>query len=250
MDNHNYNIYQPTPHTGSPPLPLAPGLRPPPPSGSPPLPLAPGLRPPPPPGSPPRPPTLTIPTDSSFITRYDDTKRRTNAVKGFEDKEDDYETYHADDICGSGFDGLATTIEIKLNSGELVEAINQVATCISERLSKKTFEELDTGHQEVIICLQQFLNDLRVYLNAEGLPNDNYNYNLRYGFIVRFYDPREKPRKLGFYIINRKDLNINLGGSGKRKRTIRKHRKHKKIFGKRARTKKRNKAFKRTTKRR
>jgi hypothetical protein len=110
-------------------------------------------------------------------------KRATWAVRDFENREYGQPAYHDDNICGSGNDGLASTIQTQLNAGQLVEAINQIKRCISGR----EVTAVDRTHKNLIPIYKDFLEQLQLYMGVGG-PNEEYQDVLRNGgFIVKFY---------------------------------------------------------------
>ena len=124
--------------------------------------------------------------------------------------------YHADNICGSGFDGLATTIEIKLNEGKIGEAINQLNTCIKER----RLTTRDKSHQNVILILENFLKKVKNYEDPV-LLNNVINHG---GFIVRYNE--YIGRLAEFDVIQRRKISFTRErfSAGKYKKTYRKRR--------------------------
>ena len=125
--------------------------------------------------------------------------------------------YHADNICGSGFDGLATTIEIKLNEGKIGEAINQLNTCIKER----RLTTRDKSHQNVILILENFLKKVKKYDEDPDLLNNVINHG---GFIVRYNE--YIGRLAEFDVIQRRKILFTHQrfSAGKYKKTYRKRR--------------------------
>jgi len=87
--------------------------------------------------------------------------------------------YHTDDICGSSFHGLATTVEQQIQRGYLNDAMAQVEKCIRER-EKTTY---DDSHFFAIQILIRFYQKLQIIAN---------NYVKFYGLIhttlVRYND--------------------------------------------------------------
>ena len=145
-------------------------------------------------------------------------KRKTWAVPDNESSitpDDKRPQYHAINICGSGFDGLATTIETYLNEGKLQEAIHQINTCIREREPKAK----DKSHQNAIRTLHELLHQLNLYNNEP----DTYNNIAEHGgFIVRYNEYIGELSQ--FHVIPRRNLTFitqRLSG-GKYKKTHRK----------------------------
>jgi hypothetical protein len=69
--------------------------------------------------------------------------------------------YHANDVCGSNFHGLATTIQRLIQEGRLNEAIEQVRRCIEARKAEQRRKGFDSGHNEAIQSLKLFLIELQ-----------------------------------------------------------------------------------------
>jgi hypothetical protein len=122
--------------------------------------------------------------------------------------------YHDDKICGSGFDGLATTIEYKLNNRQINEAIDQLNDCIAQR----NVTTWDKTHKNVILILENLLRQVKNYEDPDIL-NDVINNG---GFIVRYY---EHIGMLSFFVVEeRRYLSFipqRLSG-GKYKKTYKK----------------------------
>jgi hypothetical protein len=152
-------------------------------------------------------------------------KRTTWSVPDYEnDEREDIKrpNYHAMEICGSGFDGLATTIETHLNEGQIQKAVNQVNTCINER--EPTAK--DKSHQKAINTLKNFLQQLKWYDNNLDSFNDIINHG---GFIVRYNEYIGELAE--FHIIPRKNYTFitQRFSGGKYKKTYRKRKNKKSI---------------------
>jgi hypothetical protein len=145
-------------------------------------------------------------------------KRTTWSVPDYENDErldSKRPNYHAIDICGSGFDGLATTIETHLNEGQIQNAVNQVNTCINQR--EPTAK--DKSHQKAIKTLKNFLHQLKWYNNNPDSFNDIINDG---GFIVRYNEYIGELSE--FHIIPRRNNTFitHRFSAGKYKKTYRK----------------------------
>jgi hypothetical protein len=84
--------------------------------------------------------------------------------------------YHTDSLCGSGFHGLATTIERLAKAGQLREARDQIKNCIATRqieINKRRFP--DPYHNRVIGILNDFYHKFvklqRHYINYIPILN-------------------------------------------------------------------------------
>lgn len=140
--------------------------------------------------------------------------------------------YHADNICGSGFDGLATTIEIKLNEGRIEDAIHQLNNCIEQR--KRMIR--DKSHQNVILILDNLLKQVKKYDDPD-LLKDVRDHG---GFIVRYneYIGRlaefvvEQRRKIMFekHFSAGKYIKKQRSRKRKHKRSVSRKRKHKRTI--------------------
>ena len=189
------------------------------------------------------------PRDPEFSNvSYATGKRATWAVPDFENRQYGQPGYHDDEICGSGNDGLAHTINKKLNKGQLVGAIEQIKRCIRGR----TVTAVDSTHKNTIPLLIEFLEQLEIYMGPNG-PKEEYHDVLRNGrFVVQYEHYTHIP---GFKVYQYRNMTAidknleevlkkssrNSGGSRKYKKT-RKSMKAKS-------TKKRNKKCKRTKRR-
>jgi hypothetical protein len=129
--------------------------------------------------------------------------------------------YHADNICGSGFDGLATTIEIKLNEGRIEEAIHQLNNCIEQR----KITTRDKSHQNVILILDNLLEQVKNYEDPDVLK-DVIDHG---GFIVRYNE--YIGRLAEFVVEQRRNLSFipQRFSAGKYKKTYRKRKNKKSI---------------------
>lgn len=178
--------------------------------------------------------TLSIP-DKSFRVQPSIGSRTNWNVSDYEKDERPSEKrppYHADNICGSGFDGLATTIEIKLNGGRIEDAIHQLNNCIEQR--KRTTR--DKSHQNVILILENLLKQVKKYENPD-LLNDVIDHG---GFIVRYneYIGRlaefvvEQRRKIMFekHFSAGKYIKKQRSRKRKHKRSVSRKRKHKRTI--------------------
>jgi hypothetical protein len=85
--------------------------------------------------------------------------------------------YHRDNLCGSSYYGLATTIQRLLRNGELTKSISQVNSCIKARQrysravrssepSDKNFHK--DSHKEAIKILSDFKSKLEDLLSLES----------------------------------------------------------------------------------
>jgi hypothetical protein len=158
--------------------------------------------------------------DKSFRVQPILGKRTTWSVPDYEnDEREDSKrpNYHAIDICGSGFDGLATTIETHINEGQIQNAINQVNTCINQR--EPTAK--DKSHQKAIMTLKNFLRQLKWYDDNPVSFNDIINDG---GFIVRYNEYIGELSDI--QIIPRRNLTFTTKSfsAGKYKKTYRKRR--------------------------
>lgn len=158
--------------------------------------------------------------DKSFSVQSSLGKRTTWNVPDYDnDEREDSKrpNYHTIDICGSGFDGLATTIETYLNEGQIQKAINQVNTCINQR--EPTAK--DKSHQKAIKTLKNFLSHLEWYDNNPYSFNDIINHG---GFIVRYNEYIGELADI--QIIPRRNLTFitKSFSAGKYKKTYRKRR--------------------------
>jgi len=177
--------------------------------------------------------TISIP-DKSFRVQPSIGSRTNWNVSDYEKDERPSEKrppYHADNICGSGFDGLATTIEIKLNEGRIEEAIHQLNNCIEQR--KRTTR--DKSHQNVILILDNLLEQVKKYEDPD-LLKDVIDHG---GFIVRY---NEYIGRLAEFVVEqrRKIMFEKHFSAGKYKKKQCSHkRKHKRSVTRRKRNNKR-----------
>jgi acid stress-induced BolA-like protein IbaG/YrbA len=88
-------------------------------------------------------------------------------LEGFGSRGQPY--YHVDDICGSSFHGLATTVEQQIQRGYVNDAMAQVDKCIRER----QLTAYDNSHFFAIQILSRFYQKLQIiannYVNFYGL---------------------------------------------------------------------------------
>jgi hypothetical protein len=177
--------------------------------------------------------TISIP-DKSFRVQPSIGSRTNWNVSDYEKDERPSEKrppYHADNICGSGFDGLATTIEIKLNEGRIEEAIHQLNNCIEQR--KRTTR--DKSHQNVILILDNLLKQVKKYEDPDLLKNVIDHG----GFIVRY---NEYIGRLAEFVVEqrRKIMFEKHFSAGKyKKKQCSRKRKHKRSVTRRKRNNKR-----------
>jgi hypothetical protein len=72
--------------------------------------------------------------------------------------------YHSDDICGSSFHGLATTIQRLMKEGEVDEALDQIKRCIDARKaenSKRGITGSDDSHHQAVLQLEDLYIKIR-----------------------------------------------------------------------------------------
>jgi len=174
------------------------------------------------------------PSNTFFSNTSYATGRATQAVGDFEKRNYGQPNYHDDEICGSGNDGLAGSIQQKLNEGLLLRAINQLERCIKARQETA----VDTSHKNLIPILTEFLEQLRPYV-TRGIPNKYYYDVLRDGgFVVKFYHRTNPAVFIVSQARNLTYIDENLdetlrkksrkdGGSKKHKKTYRIYGKHK-----------------------
>jgi hypothetical protein len=85
----------------------------------------------------------------------------------------EYESdYHKDNLCGSTYYGLATTLQQKVRSGNLIKAIKQVHACIKSRERYTNKIGVNSSHEEAIsimIDLKDKLIDLIPLMNEPGV---------------------------------------------------------------------------------
>lgn len=79
--------------------------------------------------------------------------------------------YHRDNLCGSSYYGLATTIQRLLRNGKLRKSISQVNSCIKarERYSR-AIGSPEPSHEEAIYILSDFKSKLEDLLSIEDDP--------------------------------------------------------------------------------
>lgn len=176
-------------------------------------------------------------------------KRATWAVPDFENRQYGQPGYHDDEICGSGNDGLAHTINKKLNKGQLVGAIEQIKRCIRGR----EVTAIDSSHKNTIPLLIEFLEQLEIYMGPNG-PKEEYHDVLRNGkFVVQYEHHTHIPSFKVYQYRNMTDVDKNLEGvlkkSSRNSGGSRKYKKKKKSMKAKS-IKKRNRVYKRTIKRR
>ena len=137
--------------------------------------------------------------------------------------------YHADHICGSNYDGIATTIQSLVNAANLRDAINQVTRCLHERVDVgRRYGGIDRRHQHSINILYNFLLKLQTFqFNFDTTYFSKYenaivrwNPGIQEITILTGYDYGHSVPALGFNA-------INAYGGGKNKTTKRKNKKSK-----------------------
>lgn len=107
-------------------------------------------------------------------------------------------SYHADDICGSSFHGLATSIELKLKNYDYQSARKQVLICINARkyeMSQRRYP--DPAHNRAIVVMEDLLrkiNNLILNINTlnKYLPTAIVRYNEQKGYRI-ILDRNSKP---------------------------------------------------------
>lgn len=97
--------------------------------------------------------------------------------------------YHRDNLCGSSYYGLATTIQRLLRNGNLTKSITQVNSCIKarERYSR-AIGSPDSSHKKAISILSDFKSKLEdlVPLGPEVLPGISVNFDKSINlFVIR-----------------------------------------------------------------
>ena len=122
--------------------------------------------------------------------------------------------YHSDDICGSSFHGLATTVEQKLKNYDFYGARDQVVRCINARQEEmRKRSNPDPAHNHAIKMMITLLNKIDKLINnitdfSSQLPATLVRYNEGKGYSI---------------IIN----NRAFGGKSKKNRITRKKNKNK-----------------------
>ena len=114
--------------------------------------------------------------------------------------------YHTDDICGSSFHGLATSVEQQIQRGYVNDAMTQVKNCIEARqgeMQKRSFP--DPAHNAAIQILINFYQKLQIIKNNYG-----HFANLLHLTLVRYNDYNRE------FIIT--ISNMTIGGKNKIKR--------------------------------
>jgi hypothetical protein len=121
--------------------------------------------------------------------------------------------YHSDNICGSSFHGLATSVEQQLQRRDINTALSQVKSCIDARLNEMRKRQFpDTAHNYAIEILNRF------YQKLQNINHNFYTFaNYLHLALVRYNDANHE------FIIN---INNQLiGGKNKTKRKQSKRRK-------------------------
>lgn len=98
--------------------------------------------------------------------------------------------YHAADICGSSFHGLATTVEQQLKNYDFYAARDQVVRCIEARqaeMRKRAYP--DPAHNYAIKTMISFLNKIDNLIDNvktlwSQLPATLVRYNEQKGFVI------------------------------------------------------------------
>jgi hypothetical protein len=140
-------------------------------------------------------------------------------------------SYHAVDICGSSFHGLATTIQDKIQKGEIEQARQQLLKCILQRKTEMRKRiNPDPAHNHAIEVVRNLLEKV-VSLKSQPHYLDNLKNTL-----IRFNDGTFEVTINGEKIVQRTVVEIG----GKKRRNTHKSRN----------TKRRNTRKRRNTKRR
>jgi len=131
--------------------------------------------------------------------------------------------YHALDICGSSFHGLATTVEHQLKNREFIKAEDQVNKCIKARQNEMLKRKNpDPAHNNAIQILRSFLYKIHnLMLQPKewvNLPYTLVRYNDRTGFKITINDKVFGGKKRIHKTKSKKNNSM-----GKRKTIKRKH---------------------------
>ena len=114
--------------------------------------------------------------------------------------------YHSDNICGSSFHGLATSVDQQLQLLDINTALSQVKSCIDARVNEMRKRQFpDPKHNYAIEILIRFYQKLQI------INNNFYTYaNYLHLALVRYNDSSNE------FIININ--NMLIGGKNKTKR--------------------------------
>lgn len=102
--------------------------------------------------------------------------------------------YHSNDICGSSFHGLATTVEQQLKNYDFYAARDQIVRCIEARkdeMRKRSYP--DPAHNHAIRTMVAFLNKIdNLIANVKTLwrqlPATLVRYSEQKGFVITIND--------------------------------------------------------------
>ena len=98
--------------------------------------------------------------------------------------------YHSDDICGSSFHGLATTVEQKLKNYDFYGARDQVVRCINARQEEmRKRDNPDPAHNHAIQMMIVLLKKIDKLINnitdySSQLPATLVRYNEGRGYKI------------------------------------------------------------------
>lgn len=98
--------------------------------------------------------------------------------------------YHSDDICGSSFHGLATTVEQKLKNYDFYGARDQVVRCINARQKEmRKRDNPDPAHNYAIQTMIVLLKKIDKLINnitdfSSQLPATLVRYNEGKGYTI------------------------------------------------------------------
>ena len=99
--------------------------------------------------------------------------------------------YHRDDICGSSFHGLATTVEQKLKNYDFYGARDQVVRCINARQEEmRKRDNPDPAHNHAIQTMMVLLRKIDKMINnitdfSSQLPATLVRYNEGRGYTIK-----------------------------------------------------------------
>ena len=99
--------------------------------------------------------------------------------------------YHSDDICGSSFHGLATTVEQKLKNYDFYGARDQVVRCINARQEEmRKRDNPDPAHNHAIQTMMVLLRKIDKMINnitdfSSQLPATLVRYNEGRGYTIK-----------------------------------------------------------------
>ena len=102
--------------------------------------------------------------------------------------------YHAADICGSSFHGLATTVEQELKNYDFYAARDQIVRCIEARKEEmRKRSNPDPAHNYAIKTMITFLNKIDNLISNvktlwSQLPATLVRYNEQKGFVITIND--------------------------------------------------------------